>query len=128
MPNRTHLTATARRLKEKLNGDPFLTIPRYEITTILREVSGESTTRMKSQLAHDLTSALVNEAVLVYPPLAETTTGDTVRLYRAGTVLAQLIDTILHPDPGTDKDLDDVLHKVESQWVWAPVHPSSAGK
>jgi hypothetical protein len=42
---------------------------------------------------------LINQGVQVYPSLGETTAGDTVRLYHAGSVLGQLIDTIVHPDP-----------------------------
>src|SRR5262249_27758199 len=97
------------------------TIPRSKITELLREESGEPTTRIKSGLAADLTSALVNQGVQVYPTLGETTTGDTVRLYHAGSVLGQLIDTIVHPDPGTDSDLGDVLRKIKGKWRWAPV-------
>jgi hypothetical protein len=82
-----------------LNGRAFLTIERAKITDLLREVSDEPTTRIKSGLAADLTSALINQGVQVYPSLGETTAGDTVRLYHAGSVLGQLIDTIVHPDP-----------------------------
>lgn len=119
MPTRAHLTTVARQLKQKLNGHAFLTIERTAITDMLREVSGEPTTRIKSGLAEDLSSALVTQGVQVYPTLGETTTGDTVRLYHAGSVLGQLIDTIVHPDSGTDRDLGDVLSKVKGKWKWA---------
>ena len=33
--------------------------------------------------------------------------------------LGQLIDTIVHPDSGTDKDLGEVLSKVKGKWKWA---------
>jgi hypothetical protein len=121
MPTRTHLVAVARKLKQQLNGKAFLTIQRTDITDLLREVSGEPSTRIKSTLAGDLTSALINQGVQVYPSLSETTTGDTVRLYHAGSVLGQLIDTIVHPDEGTDKELGDVLAKVKGKWNWAPL-------
>lgn len=121
MPTRTDLMAVARQLKKQLNGRAFLTIERTEITEILRRLSGEPTTRIKSHLAAQLTDALINQGVQVYPALDETTTGDTVRLYHAGSVLGQLIDTIVHPDPGTDHELGDVLRKVKGKWKWAPV-------
>lgn len=121
MPTRTHLVTVARQLKQVLNGQAFKTIQRTTITQMLRDVSGEPTTRIKSGLAEDLTSALINQGVQVYPSLGETTTGDTVRLYHAGSVLGQLIDTIVHPDEGTDKELGDVLSKVKGKWKWAPV-------
>jgi hypothetical protein len=128
MPTRTHLVAVARKLKQQLNGRAFLTIERTKITELLRDVSGEPTTRIKSGLAADLTDALVTQGVQVYPTLAETTTGDTVRLYHAGSVLGQLIDTIVHPDPGTDTDLGNVLSKVKGHWKWAPVEGPAGGQ
>lgn len=88
---------------------------------MLRQVSGEPTTRIKTTLAADLTSALINQGVQVYPSLNKTTTGDTVRLCHAGSLLGQLIDTIVHPDSGTDKDLGEVLRKIKGKWNWAPV-------
>jgi hypothetical protein len=91
IPNRTHLVTVARKLKQQLNGKAFLTIPRTDITELLREVSGEPATRIKSGLAADLTSALINQGVQVYPSLEETTTGDMVRLYHAGSLLGQLM-------------------------------------
>lgn len=119
MPTRQHLVTVARKLKQQLNGKAFLTIERTDITQLLRDVSGEPATRIKSTLAGGLTTALINQGVQVYPSLGETTTGDTVRLYHAGSVLGQLIDTIVHPDQGTDQDLGDVLAKVKGKWKWA---------
>jgi hypothetical protein len=119
MPTRTHLVSVSRELKRLLNGHAFITIARTDITDLLRKESGEPTTRIKSTLATELTSALITQGVLVYPALTETTTGDMVRLYHAGSVLGQLIDTIVHPDKGTDKDLGDVLSKVKGKWKWA---------
>lgn len=76
---------------------------------------------MKSNLSKQLTDALLNQGVQVYPRLDHTTTWDTVRLYHAGSVLGQLIDTIVHPDQGTDRELGDILRKIKGKWKWAPV-------
>lgn len=119
MPTRTHYVAVARELKARLNGRAFLTIRRSEITNLVRQVSNEPTTRIKCTMANDLESALINQGVQVYPPLAQTTTGDTVRLYHAGSVLGQMIDTIVHPAEGTDSDLADVITKLKGKWHWA---------
>ncbi len=107
------------------DGRALLTLDRTKITELLREVSGEPTTRIKLVL----TSALVTQGVLVYPSLGATTTGDTVRLYHAGSVFGQLVDIIVHPDQGTDKDLGDILTKIKGKWQWAPVEgpATSAG-
>ncbi len=119
MPTRTHLNAVARKLKQELNGRAFLTTERTHITDLLRVESAEPTTRIKSGLAEQLTSALINQGVQVYPGLGETTTGDTVRLYHAGSVLGQLIETVVHPDAGTDRELGDILRKIKGKWEWA---------
>jgi hypothetical protein len=119
MPTRTHLGAVARELRRQLNGHAFKTLPRTQITDLLRKISNEPTTRIKSGLAAELKDALITQGVLVYPSLEDTTTGDTVRIYHAGSVLAELIDTITHPDPGTDRDLGDVIAKVKGKWKWA---------
>lgn len=63
----------------------------------------------------------------MYPSLIETTTGDTVRLYHAGSVLGQLIETIVHPDEGTDKELGEVLSKVKGKWKWASLGGPATG-
>lgn len=119
MPNRTHLVEVARELKKRLNGKAFLTIERTDITELIRARSDEPKTRMKSTIASQLEDALVTQGVQVYPSLTETTTGDTVRIYHAGSVLGQLIDTIVHPDQGTDGDLGEVILKVKGHWNWA---------
>ena len=118
MPTYTHLVHTARELKNELGTSAFLTIQRSKITTLLRQVSKEPTTRIGKTLANNLTHALFNEGVLVYPSLTQTSTG-TVRLYHAGTVLAHLVDTIVHPDRGDDQYLADAITKLNGKGQWA---------
>lgn len=118
MPTRHQLTAVARKLKTRLNGKAFLTIPRMEITELLRETSGEDTTRMKSGIADDLQVALLEQGVRCFPSLAETTTGDTVRLFHAGTVLGNLVDMLIHPSTEADRDLGAMLTKIKGRWEW----------
>jgi len=106
-------------LRERLNGKAFLTVERMEITQDLRDVSGEDTTRIKSQLAADLERALLEQGIRCYPSFAETTTGDTIRLLHAGSVLGSLIDLLVYPSKETDKDLAEMLTKVKGRWKWA---------
>ena len=51
-----------------------------------------------------------------------TTTGDTVRLFHAGT----LVDLLEHPSIDDDGDLADVLTKLKGKWRTVPVSPSAA--
>lgn len=118
MPTRHQLTAVARKLKTRLNGKAFLTMPRMEITGLVRETSGEDTTRMKSGIADDLQVALLEQGIRCFPSLAATTTGDTVRLFHAGTVLGNLVDLLVHPSTEADQDLGSMLTKIKGKWEW----------
>ncbi len=102
-----------------LNGHAFLTVPRTELTQAVRDVSGEDTTRIKATMGAELEQALLEQAIRCYPPLAATTTGDTIRLFHAGSVLGGLVDVIIHPSPSNDSELGGVIRKVKGQWDWA---------
>jgi len=126
MPSRHHITVVARNLKVRLNGKAFLTIPRREVTDMLRDVSGEDTTRIKSGIGADLERALLEQGVRCYPGFTETTTGDTIRLFHAGSVLGSLVDLLVYPSVETDKDLGDVLTKIKGKWKWStPTGPAA---
>ena len=118
MPTRHQLTSVARTLKTRLNGKAFLTIPRMEITELVRAVSGEDTTRMKAGMADDLQLALLEQGIRCFPGLDVTTTGDTVRLFHAGTVLGNLVDLLVHPSTESDRDLGAMLTKIKGKWAW----------
>lgn len=126
MPSRSHLNQVARQLKRQLNGKAFLTLPRMEVTQMLRDISGEDTTRIKANLAAELEMALLHQGVRCYPSLAETTTGDTIRLFHAGTLLGTLVDLLALPAPEDDRDLADVLTKIKGKWKTVPVSPEAA--
>lgn len=120
MPQRSHLIAVARELKQRLIHEhrTFLTLSRYEITELVRVKSGEPTTRIKSNLAAELTAALNTQGVLVFPDLWETTTGDVVRIHLAGTLFGSLVEAITHPDVSDDRYLGEVIRKVKGEWDW----------
>ncbi|SRR6266516_1102155 len=126
MPSRNHLQTVARNLKRELNGRGFLAVARSDITQQLREVSGEDTTRIKSQIAEDMERALLEQGVRCFPGLQETRAGDTLRLFHAGTVLGSLVDLLVYPSKDTDKDLGDMIKKIKGQWNWStPTGPAA---
>jgi len=65
--------------------------------------------------------------VAVYPRLDETTTGDTVRLYHQGSIVAQLVDLIVYPSPAMDKELGAMILKVKGKWQYAD-HNGQSGE
>lgn len=119
MPGRSHLVQVARELRKQLNGKAFLTLDRVEVTQLVRTVSGEDTTRIKSAIASDLELALLEQGVRCYPGLVGTTTGDTIRIFHAGSVLGSLVDLLAHPSKDTDRDLGAMLKKIKGQWDWS---------
>ena len=118
MPTYNHLVSVARRLKRKANGHAFLTIPRREITEMLREVSEEETTRIKAGLSEQLERALFEQGLRAFPRIQDTSTDDTIRLFHPGTVVADLVDVLIHPDASTDKELAEITNKLKGRWDW----------
>jgi hypothetical protein len=126
MPSRHHVSLVARKLKGQLNGKAFLTIPRVDVTEMLREISGEDTTRIKSAIGADLDRALLEQGVRCYPTFTATTTGDTIRLFHAGSVLGSLVDLLIYPSTETDHDLAAMLTKIKGKWNWStPTGPAA---
>src|SRR5919109_83517 len=101
MPTHTHLVRVARELKRRMNGKAFITIPRSDVTQLLRDISEEDTTRIKSAMGGELERALLEQGVRSFPSFAETTTGDTIRLFHAGSLVGDLVDLFVHPSPET---------------------------
>lgn len=91
---------------------------RTEFTQRLRRVSGESTIRIESVLGADLERALNDQGLRCYPSLSETTTGDRVRVFRAGSVVGDLIDAVLVPSADHDRDLAEAVAKVKENSDW----------
>ena len=86
MPNPSDLSRVAKSIRSRIDGKAFERIPRREITDILREVSGESTTRLKRAMSEDLERKLLEQGVRVFPSLQETSTDDVVRVFHGNRV------------------------------------------
>lgn len=125
MPSRHQLTSVARKLKTRLNGKAFLTLPRMDITELVRETSGEDATRIKAGIAADLEVALLEQGIRCFPTLTSTSTGDTIRLFHAGTVLGNLVDLLIHPSVEADSDLGAMLTKIKGKWEWSTGHDAA---
>ena len=120
MVTRSDYLKVARQLKAELAGtkQAFLRKPRVEITELIRDAIGEDGFRLKSAGSASLRDELLNQGVRVYPPLENTTTGDVVRLFHTGTVIASLVDMLARPSDETDRELADVTKKVKGVWEW----------
>lgn len=117
MVNRNHLTAAARDLKKRLGNRAFLTVQRSEVTQLVREVSGEDSTRVKAVMGQELEQALLEQGVRCFPSLADTSE-DAVRVFHAGTFTGAIVDMLRHPGSETDRELAEALIKLKGRWNW----------
>jgi hypothetical protein len=120
MADRTHLIQVARELKKRLNGHAFHTMKRGDVTQLIREVSGEETTRLKNQMSSELERALLEQGVRCFPSLdpAVTGAGDNVRLFHAGSLTGHIVDMLLYPSAETDRELAEAITKFKGRWNW----------
>ncbi|HEY1733776.1 MAG TPA: hypothetical protein VGG23_04950 [Acidimicrobiales bacterium] len=111
VPTYDHVITVARSVRRDLDrgNRAFTSVSRMELTERLRRASGEPSTRMKAVLAADLEAALGDQGLRCYPRLTATTTGDSVRVFRAGSAVGDLIDAVLVPSAEHDRDLAAVL-------------------
>lgn len=113
------LSLVARQLKTRLGSRAFVTIPRMEVTNMLRSVSGQESTRIKSVVGDRLDQALLSVGVCCFPTFASTSTGDEIRLMHVATVLGELVDILQHPSAQNDPKLGTILAKIKGQWDWS---------
>jgi hypothetical protein len=113
------LSLVARQLKTRLGSRAFVTIARMEVTNMLRSVSGQESTRIKSVVGDRLDQTLLSNGVLCFPTFASTSTGDEIRLIHVATVLGDLVDILQHPSVQNDPKLGAILAKIKDQWDWS---------
>ena len=108
----------ARELKKRLGNRGFLSVQRFEVTELLRTLSGDDTTRIKSVIGQNLEQALLEQGVRIFPSFSETDGADSIRLFHAGTVMSDFVDMLRHPSPNTDKELAVAISKFKGKYIW----------
>src|SRR5262249_47325791 len=88
------------------------TLARMAITERFRSLSGRDQTRIKSEIGREMDDALAVQGLGACPKIADTTTGDSVRVYRLGTKISTVIDLIQKPSLEGDQQLAGLLSKI----------------
>jgi len=65
----------------------------------------------------NLEHALLNQGIRCFPGFSETTTGDNIRLFHAGTLLGEFVDMLVYPSPETDREIAHALTKFKGKWA-----------
>ena len=105
----------AKELRIRLDseGKGHLSIARLEITEMIRRKSYSDTTRIGSEIGREVDDALAVQGFGAFPRIADTTTGDWVRIYRLGGVFSYLLDLIQKPSPDGDAKLGGMITKIK---------------
>ncbi len=126
MPGRDSYLMLARQIRAELNTShlAFKSYGRRDITERLRQVSGEATTRIKQAgMAKEIERIFLEQGLRFYPKLSETQSMADVRVWRAGTLAAEILDLILEPGVTSDHELGNVTQKIKGQWDWNSPYP-----
>lgn len=121
MPNRHDYLTLAKEIKRELDSNhlAFKSYARTDFTDGLRKISGEPNTRIKTGgVAKEIETVFAEQGLRIFPLLSETTTGDWVRVWRAGTLAAEMLDMVVNPGTRSDEELAEMATKVKGKWVW----------
>ena len=116
MVTQSDLKRVARELKKRLGNQAFRTFQRFEVTELLRTLSGEDATRIKSVMGQNLETALLEQGVRVFPTFSETNGTDSIRLFHAGTVMSDFVDMLRYPSESTDRELGIAISKFKGKF------------
>lgn len=129
MASKDDYRQAARKLKEQLDKthSAFKTIQLAEIGAALNLHAGAGGQIKGATGAAEMETALLDEGLLVFPPLGSATDG-YVRLYRSGTVIATILNAIRYPGSGSDEDLANLISKVKTPKALSVSTPSAPAK
>jgi hypothetical protein len=129
MPTREHYFQLAKQIRDDLGakGFAYKSYPRREMTDRLRKISGEPTTRIKTaNMGKEIEDVFRDQGLRFFPGLTDSNV-ETVRVWRAGTVAAEVLDLILHAGDHSDQSLSSIVQKMKGKWDWSsPFPPNGA--
>ncbi|MDO8672260.1 MAG: hypothetical protein Q7O66_12675 [Dehalococcoidia bacterium] len=112
MPSYGDYVQVATQLEERLGQTKrqFISLPRGEITNILRGVSSEKTSRIKRQTGATLDKAFLEKGLRAFPTIEDTSTDAIIRIFRTNSVVAAILDILLYPNDKADKKLRSIVN------------------
>lgn len=103
---------TAEVIKGRLGRRAFMTISRMDVTDILREVSGQAGTRVKSLVAYAITQEMEERGLTFYPALSDVGGKDNIRVVRTNSFIPELVELLNFPNEDNDAKLRAALRQV----------------
>ena len=104
----------AKKIKSRLDEKraAFITIEYNELLSMYREATGYEA-RLSATARERLTDALSQEGIQVFPSLDDRD-GSSVRFFRAGTILWDIVSNLRYPGAGSDTTLAGLISKIKA--------------
>lgn len=104
----------------------FNTKTRLQITTLLRQVSGQPRSKIGRNVGDSIEAALEHRGFRAFPHINEVGAHEAVRVIRRGTLVDQILNAFLHPGVTTDTELAKLITKAKDQDALLKMQRSSA--
>jgi hypothetical protein len=110
MPSKDQYISVAKQVVDYLNafGLAFKTYNTKELDDMIKAVAGEGARVSTKAVGDEIESAMLERGLICFPKIAEAEDG-YVRIYRAGSVAANLLQAFRYPGPSGDSDLASLL-------------------
>lgn len=116
MPTKDHFQAVAKQIAEYLNsfGLAFKTYTITQLDQMIKATAGEGARVTTESSWDEMEMALLQRGLIVFPTLQNAEDGH-VRIYRAGTVVGNLLQAFRYPGQSSDSDLAGLLRTLRAR-------------
>ena len=110
MPTKDHYMAVARQISDYLNsfGLAFKTYKVSDFDEMLKAVAGDGARVSTDTVSREFSALLLERGFLIFPPI-DTSPDGFVRVFRSGTVIANLLGAFRYPGTNGDSQLASLL-------------------
>lgn len=116
MPSKDHYTRVAKELSKFLNENrlAFKTYRISELDQMIKDVAGDGARVSTDGAAEEFESVMLQRGLLCFPRIQDAEDG-YVRVYRAGSLVANLLQAFMYPGQASDADLATLLRTLRSR-------------
>lgn len=110
MTTRDHYMAVARQLSEYLNafGLAFKTYKVSELDEMIKAVAGEGARISTNSSAQEFTNLLLERGFVIFPAIEASPDG-YIRIFRANSIISNILSAFRYPGPDGDNELARLL-------------------
>lgn len=116
------ISGTVDELDRMIGGKPFLTIAKRDIMELWRRNCGNAAARLGGNILAEIERELSARDIEAWPKVSQS--DETVRLFRANTVVGRLARIIAQPNRLDDIELAHAITKLKGLWVY-PDEPAA---